>query len=92
MVGLWLSGEALPEVDEQGQPVRDDTFLILFNATEGMVSFVLPNGNGIAWQRVFDTTTAEWPDSGPVMLAGETYALRERSLALFRQCEPPQRH
>jgi glycogen operon protein len=89
VVGLWLSGEALPEVDEWGQPVRDDTFLILFNASEGTVPFVLPNGQNMAWQLIFDTTTAEWPDPGPVTPAGETYDLRGRSLALFRKCAVP---
>ncbi len=89
VVGLWLGGEALPEVDDEGQPVRDDTFLILFNAYEGTVPFVLPNGDHTGWQLIFDTTTAEWPDSGPVLPAGATYDLRERSLAVFRQCAAP---
>jgi glycogen operon protein len=89
VVGLWLGGEALPEVDGQGQPVQDDTFLILFNAYEGTVPFVLPNGDHPGWQLMVDTTTAEWPDPGPVWPAGAPYDLRERSLAVFRQCAAP---
>ncbi|HEY8445635.1 MAG TPA: glycogen debranching protein GlgX [Thermomicrobiales bacterium] len=89
VVGLWLSGETLPEVDARGEPVRDDTFLLLFNSHEGTVPFVLPNGADASWQLIVDTTTGEWHESGPVLPAGEAYELGERSLSLFRRCSAP---
>ena len=33
-LGVMLVSDAIPEVDERGEPVRDDTLLILLNAGE----------------------------------------------------------
>ena len=51
-----MNGAALRERDAHGQPVHDDSFLILFNAHVDTVSFDLPAAMwGSRWARVFDT-------------------------------------
>ena len=40
--GMRLGGDAILEWDEQGRRVTDDTFLLLYNADPGMMSFRLP--------------------------------------------------
>ena len=41
-LAVYLAGEALDEVDAHGRPVRDDNFLLLFNAAAEDVEFRLP--------------------------------------------------
>ena len=43
-LGMLLSGDALDVRDTRGEPVRDDTYLLLFNAHHEAVKFAL------AWQ------------------------------------------
>jgi glycogen operon protein len=90
--GMRLAGEALDEVDEWGEPVRDDTFLLLLNAHHETVDFVLPDGSAsTCWERVLDTATTDEPATPVRHDGGETYPLVGRSLALFRWVEPPAR-
>ncbi|GGH12186.1 glycogen debranching protein GlgX [Silvibacterium dinghuense] len=41
--GMLLNGQTLEAADELGNPLTDDTFLILFNAHHEAVSFALPH-------------------------------------------------
>ena len=41
-LGVYLAGDALEEVDARGRPVRDDDFLLLFNAHHDTIAFTLP--------------------------------------------------
>ena len=40
--GLRLCGEAMDHVNERGEPITDDTLLVLLNAKPESVEFVLP--------------------------------------------------
>ncbi len=42
-VGILFSGEAIDEIDSQGQTVQDDTFLLLINGAGEPVDFRLPD-------------------------------------------------
>ncbi|HEY6361731.1 MAG TPA: glycogen debranching protein GlgX [Vicinamibacterales bacterium] len=54
---VFLNGDALLSKDERGRQVRDDSFLLLFNAHVDPVSFTLPgNPWGQTWVPVLDTT------------------------------------
>jgi isoamylase len=33
---VFLNGGAITEADRRGQPIRDDSFLLLFNASRGV--------------------------------------------------------
>ncbi len=41
-LAVFLSGDGLSEVDGRGRPVRDDNFVLLFNAAAEGVVFTLP--------------------------------------------------
>jgi len=85
-VGLQLAGDAIEEVDDEGLPVRDDTFLILLNADELPLPFVLPNHQPrIEWELVLDTRDWEPVPGGRVFKGGESYSLEGRALAVLRQ-------
>jgi glycogen operon protein len=86
-LGLQLSGKTLDHVDALGQPVTDDTFLILFNPHWEPIDFYLPAHSGErAWQLILDTRTADAAE--PLLFeAGKHYTLIPRSLAVFCELE-----
>jgi len=54
-----LVGDAIAEVDERGEPIHDDTLLILSNAAESGVPFTLPAVQpGQAWEWCSTRTAA----------------------------------
>ena len=84
-LGVLLSGIAMDEVNHRGEPIVDDTLLVLMNADESPRSFKLPQlGSGLAWTRVFDTGI----EHQPVAPAERgTYPVAGRSLVLLRADE-----
>ena len=61
-LSLLLNGKTLNVADENGNPVEDDTFLILINAAPDGVEFKLPEPlNGTAWKVVMKTENIEDP-------------------------------
>ena len=54
-VGMLLSGDTSDVVNFEGEPVRDDTFLLLINAHYEAIPFVLPGQENIEWRLILDT-------------------------------------
>jgi isoamylase len=54
-LGMLLSGDTMDVLNFEGEPIRDDTFLLLINAHYEPIPFVLPGQEHIEWQLVFDT-------------------------------------
>jgi len=73
-----------------GYPEVDDTFLLLLNAHDNAIPFVIPSIEGLQeWTVVLDT---RWPPDETVaskVAGGETFAVAARSLTLF--CGPTPR-
>ena len=73
-------------MDDEGLPVRDDTFLILLDASDEAVPFLLPNDQPrIEWELVLDTRDWEPVLEGRLFKGGEPYPLEGRTLAVLRQ-------
>ena len=90
-LGMRIGGDALGDVDENGQPVTDDTLLLLLNAYHEPVPFVVPDAapSGGCWKVLLDTQAGpgrELPPEGqqPGVPAGEEYVLSGRSLVVMR--------
>ncbi len=82
-LAVLLSGEGLNDVDGRGRPLRDDNFLLLFNADPDEVSFSLPAELGLgAGELLIDTRSATVADAG--FDPRTPYVLHGRSLALVR--------
>jgi isoamylase len=82
-LGLYLVGHAMADVDENGERVVGDSFLLLFNASVNSFPFVLPEPpDGFHWKRELDTETFEQKPA--FIKKGEPYPLQERSLAVLR--------
>jgi len=83
-LGLRLAGDAIEEVDTTGNPVVDDTFLLLLNAHHESLPFVLPaHRPGVRWELVLDTRAEDGRPSRPAR-GGRTYELGTRTLAVLR--------
>jgi len=84
--GFRLCGQAMDEVNDRGEPITDDTLLVLLNAQAGSVDFVLPSAHpGVAWEAVVDTGDVEVPDSPSTFLEeGRRVPVGGRSLMVLR--------
>jgi len=84
-LGLRLAGDAIEEMDESGQPITGDTFMLLVNAHHEAVPFILPaHRAGMRWEPVLDTRDWTVPRRAPTFRAGDTYPLEGRTLAVLR--------
>jgi isoamylase len=82
--GLWLNGRTLDEVNAVGEPIYDDTFLILFNPHHESVRFTLPRLRPeTGWQLCLDTRTAYAPKRRTQIR--KFYQLVDRSMAVLQE-------
>ncbi len=84
-LGLRIAGDEIDEVDERGNKVVDDTLLLLLNAYDKTVSFILPGSAVKAqWRLILDTQVADGRSGELLLKAGiEPYRLAARSLVLL---------
>ena len=83
-VGMLLVGDAIHDLDGNGEKIIDDSFLILLNAHWEPIEFRLPKSLKGKWVPVLDTNIAAsgLPEQGVPPSA--PYLLEGRSLVLFR--------
>jgi isoamylase len=83
-VAVFLNGQGIPDRDELGERVIDDSFLLLINAHHEPVTFTLPDTDyGARWSTVLDT--ADPQPSGPEATgAGGRLSVPDRSLRILR--------
>ena len=85
-MGLLLNGKTLGWMDENGDPVVDDSFLILVNASDGGVEFTLPAvPNGHPWKHVLRTENIEDPFAKADL--ADKIIIGGRSLVLLSDCD-----
>jgi isoamylase len=88
-LGVSLSGRAADEVDERGQPIHDDNFLLLMNAHHEEIPFVVPEApSGSGWFAILDTSCQTTRNPDAYYAAASKYPLQARSLALLVEREP----
>ncbi|MCL2728424.1 MAG: glycogen debranching protein GlgX [Actinomycetia bacterium] len=85
-LGMFLSGRDIPQRDVRGEPVVDDSFLLLVHAGHIPIPFVLPGGPwAAAYEPVLDTAAEEpWTDGHEAVPAGQPVTVAARSVRLFR--------
>jgi len=89
-LGLRLAGDAIEEADDMGEPIVGDTFLVLLNAHDEGVPFILPaHVARVRWELVLDTRAWELAERGRTFRAGDVYDLEGRSLAVLRLRSKP---
>jgi len=81
-MALLLNGKTLQVSDENGDPLKDDSFLMLVNASHEGVEFTLPPvPNGTPWCQVMDTENIDDPFHEEKV--GEKVIVGGRSMELF---------
>jgi glycogen operon protein len=79
-IAVFLNGDAISEPDPRGEPVVDDSFLVLLNSNHEPIDFLLPPKQyGETWTVVVDTSTARGGDGDEPHAAGSTIRLEARS-------------
>ncbi|HET6812377.1 MAG TPA: glycogen debranching protein GlgX [Acidimicrobiales bacterium] len=85
-LAVFLNGEGIPTPDDRGEPVTDDSFLLLFNAGPDSRAFHLPAAKwGTGWQRELDTAAFPLPDDNPALKAGDRIDVAGRTTVVLRR-------
>ena len=82
-LGVFLNGDAIPGHDERGQPIVDDSFVLLFNGHARAVYWSLPPELDGPWHLVL-TTDHMQAEAEPSPVAGRIVT-RARSVVLLRR-------
>jgi isoamylase len=83
-LGLFLAGDGLDEVDEHNEPIQDESFLVLMNASHESVLFRLPAlQNEGTWFAVLDTSNSRGNAGGEHKPNGSGYLLEARSMVVL---------
>jgi glycogen operon protein len=90
---VFLNGDAITEPGPRGEPVHDDTFLILLSAHNEPVTFTLPGPKfGRRWSVTLDTAAGragpESESSGTTYRPGGQIVLAGHSMMLLRRTDP----
>jgi isoamylase len=88
-LGMFLHGRAVFERTTQSEPVRDESFLLLFNRGSKQEWFTLPGKpHANRYQRVIDTSNVSayirHNATAPYLPAGNTIQLKARSMLVLR--------
>ncbi len=81
---VFLNGAGIPYMGQRGEPVRDDSMLLLFNAYHEPLPFTLPGLEfGESWEVHVDTAMWEVPEPSPVAAAKTTVEVAGRTAQLL---------
>jgi glycogen operon protein len=87
-VALYLNGDELGMRDDRGHLVTDDSFLLLFNASEIGLPFTIPTGKlGNEWATAIDTNEPLSEEGARISKAGEDIFVEARSLMVLRRVD-----
>jgi isoamylase len=84
-----LDGDEITEPDRRGEPIRDDSFLILINASEADQEFaIVPKAYGEQWEKVLDTASPlENPEDMTPVKPGDNVTVISHSMQLLRRID-----
>jgi isoamylase len=85
-VSVYLNGQGIPDLDQRGHRVTDDSFVLCFNAHHEPIEFTMPPKEfGPSWVTVIDTAVGSG-DSGDVkpVDAGDAVQVEARALIVLQ--------
>jgi isoamylase len=87
-LGIFLNGDTFPNPNARGEPVKDNSFYLIFNAHFEPIEFILPSSRwGLRWQKILDTSEG-WVENAadkPGLEAGVALSVASRSLVLLQR-------
>jgi isoamylase len=89
-LGVFLNGNVISTTDSRGEPIHDDSFILLLNAHFEELEFTIPSLWGERWSVVLDTSEPLPPSLVPeaaerVVKSGEAFAAESRSFVVLRR-------
>src|SRR6478736_2196649 len=87
-IGMYLNGNGIAGLDERGQAITDDHFLLYFNADGPAEVTLPPDEYAAAWDVVIDTGGGA--DDAPTHQAGGAFHLETHSVVVLRQHSAPE--
>jgi glycogen operon protein len=89
-LGVMLNGLTIGDLDEHGERVTDETFLLMLNCHHQPIGFKLPPGpRQRDWNILIDTNEPDMPMGNDIVAAGEMIELVPLSLVLACENTPP---
>ena len=89
-MGVMLNGETIGDVDENGEPVRDDTFLIMLNCHHEPIQFYVPKGpTNERWEIIVDTNEPDLQPDTRFVEQGQAAEIVPLSFVLAREAKRP---
>jgi glycogen operon protein len=85
-IGVFLNGDELGAKTKQGEELRDDSFLLLFNAHHEAVTFRLPTRRfGTRWTLELSTLDPELEEGAHSWVPREEVSIEPRSIMVLRR-------
>ena len=86
-LSVFLNGDAIGEPGLRGERIRDDSFLLLFNASERDLEFTIPDLRyGERWVKELDTAAPELPEGqAAAVKPGDMVTVPSRSIQVLRR-------
>jgi glycogen operon protein len=87
-VAMFINGQGIPDRDQRGQRVVDDSFFLAFSAHDEALDFTLPPEEyGQAWEVVIDTLHGVDDDAPTVVTAGAAVTIGPRAIVVLRRAD-----
>jgi glycogen operon protein len=87
---MLLNGETIGDVDESGEPIKDDSFLILLNCHHEPIKFFVPAPPGVEkWCITIDTNNPNMALNSHFCDAGCPIDVAPLSLVLCQEPKAP---
>ncbi|MBP1707640.1 MAG: glycogen debranching enzyme GlgX [Chloroflexi bacterium] len=87
-IGVLYYGEDHAEVDEKGNPLTDDTLLMIFNSNHDIVQFTLPvTISGGLWEMLIDTNAPDIEENQKIVKSAEPLEVGSLSFLLLRHAK-----
>jgi glycogen operon protein len=87
-IAVYLNGQGIPDRDNRGQRVVDDSFLLCFSAHDEPIDFTVPGAEyAAAWDVVIDTLYGVDAEPATVVEAGGTVAVGPRAIVVLRKAD-----
>jgi isoamylase len=84
-LGMLLSGDTIDVLRFDGQPIRDDTFLLLINAHYEPIPFVLPGEERLEWELILNTAFEDaFLKKTQKFASGDDVEVGDRAACLFK--------
>lgn len=85
---MYLNGHGIAGVDERGQQILDDHFLLYFNADGEATVTLPPDEYADGWDVVIDTGGSA--DEDGTFEAGASFTIPHRSMVVLREHREPE--